>query len=511
MKKGNTVQNQKPAYWVACLLSAGLLILSFPRFDFWPLAWAGLIPLMFALDGKSPKRAFFIAYLAGVIFFAGTLYWIGHVTVAGTIILVLYCALYWGAFGAWYAWVNKEQALYKLLLLPSGWTALEYLRSELLSGFSWMSLCLSQYKNLAIIQVSDIAGMFFVTFLIVAVNVAIKEILGSFLTRENKNNHKQAWQAFGICSVVLVTAIIYGMNRLATPFGEKKLLVSVIQANISQEQKWDERYWPEVVSKYRDLTLESLRRVKPSLVVWPETAFPGIIDINQVSGITPMDYFVTEAQIRLLYGTVTQLDNDYFNSAILFFPDFKPMRRYDKIHLVPFGEYIPFREQLPFLGDLIPITDFSGGVNFNIFDYVSSDGKEDYKFSAMICFEDTIPKISKRFADQGAEFLVNITNDAWFKDSVEPFMHLQSAVFRAVENRRYLVRAANTGISVFINPHGRMEKKVENEDGKMTFVEGFIKQNIFLNNKKSIYTKYGDFFTLLYFGCILMFIKIKKS
>jgi apolipoprotein N-acyltransferase len=180
--------------------------------------------------------------------------------------------------------------------------------------------------------------------------------------------------------------------------------------------------------------------------------------------------------------------------------------RYDKLHLVPFGEYIPLRETFSFLETIVPIGDFTQGENYIIFKYQKENQKEDktikYKsinFSVLICFEDIFPELAYRFVNRGADFLVNITNDAWFKDSSEPYQHLAASVFRAVENRVNLVRAANTGISCFINPLGKITSKVIDRKGKDIFVSGYISDVISKNALLSLYTKYRDIFVLLCF------------
>jgi apolipoprotein N-acyltransferase len=193
----------------------------------------------------------------------------------------------------------------------------------------------------------------------------------------------------------------------------------------------------------------------------------------------------------------------------------RPDQQYDKIHLVPFGEYVPLRGLFPFLSDLVPIGDFTPGKEYTLFSIDFKEGTGSLKqglFGVLICFEDTLSYISRRFTQEGAQFLVNITNDAWFLDTPAPFMHLQASVFRAIENRRSLIRSANTGVSSFVDPSGRIYRYLQDTHGKKTFVEGYAREEVLLSQEKTFYTKFGDVFAYLCFGCILWGIfKVKKT
>jgi apolipoprotein N-acyltransferase len=200
-------------------------------------------------------------------------------------------------------------------------------------------------------------------------------------------------------------------------------------------------------------------------------------------------------------GVVAEEGEKYYNSALLISAQGDFMGRYDKYHLVPFGEFLPLRKELPFLADLVPIDDFSSGHKAKTLQLPAGD--RTVKFSVAICFEDTLAYVVRHFVRNGAELLLNMTNDAWFQDSKEPFMHLQAAVFRTVETRRSLVRSANTGISCHVDPYGRILGYVQNVRGKKTYVDGTTTFNVALNTSETLYTKLGDVFTYLCFVCIL--------
>ena len=206
-----------------------------------------------------------------------------------------------------------------------------------------------------------------------------------------------------------------------------------------------------------------------------------------------------EIKIPLLVGTIATEDWKVYNSATLISKEGKIIKRYDKLHLVPFGEYIPLPNIFSFVEDIAPapIGEFAFGKDYTIF---SLDENTQITFSVLICFEDVFAYLSRNFVRKGARFLVNITNDAWFKKTVEPYQHLQSSVFRAIENRVWVLRAANTGISCFIDPTGNVISSVQDKTTKEDiFVSGYKTQDVTLENKPSFYLKFGNIFVLCCF------------
>ena len=486
-----------------CFLSACLLVLSYPRSDIWIFAWIGLVPFFFALENRRGRVAFGLGMITGILFFAGTLFWFVHVTLLGAILLILYLAVYFGLFAVGYCFWEKKNFLTKLFLLPSLWVVLEFVRGHLLSGFGWVSLGHSQYQILPLIQIADTTGVSGISFLVVMVNVFLKEIL------ENKfklSFAEKSITAAALTIVLFLGAVLgYGFYRLSRPSPTEKIRIAIIQANIPQEEKWESSAWPVIMSRYLDLTRQAAKD-HPDLIIWPETAFPGFVwEAPQL--FVDLENFVAKLKIPLLLGMVTLTRDSYYNSAVLISAEGEVAEQYDKLHLVPFGEYIPLRHIFPFLSAIVPIGDFTPGNKFTPFPLVSQKNKGSRKpgvFSALICFEDTIPEISSAFTRRGSNLLVNITNDAWFQDTKAPYLHLQASLFRTVENHRGLVRVANTGASCFIDPSGRVIRYVEDSTHKKTYVAGFAIQDIGLNQENTFYSKYGDIFTYLCFGGILM-------
>ena len=497
------VNRMKIKELLLCGLSAVLLTLSFPRADFFVLAWVGLIPLFFALDGKRPLAAYKLSYFCGLLFFAGTLYWIGHVTVFGTILLIAYLAIYFGLFGIGYAMCSSRRRIVKLICLASLWVILEFIRAHLWTGFGWASLGLSQYKNLLCIQVAEFTGLGGVSFLIVFGNLFLKEISKDFYSLFKKEKvSKDFWPSIIVAGVLLVFVIQFGVYRLFSkiPQGDQKRTVAVIQGNIAQENKWNKTHWPIIMEKHLVLTQEASKE-DPDLIIWPETSFPGFWDSSEERSLQ-LKSFIQKIQTPLLFGVITHEEQAYYNSAVLLSSKGELLKKYNKLHLVPFGEYVPFRRKFPLLASLIPIADFDPGQEVIVFPLPKESSIQGGQapFSVLICFEDTVPHLSRGFVNNGAQLLVNITNDAWFKDTKAPFMHLQSSVFRAVENKRSLIRAANTGVSSFIDPVGRVFRNVKNAKDKRTFVPGYAIDTVAFSSYRTFYTKHGDVFVVLCLG-----------
>ncbi len=484
------------------ILAAVLLSLSFSSFNLWLFGWCGFIPLFIALENKSLGWSLIIAYFGGIIFWLLSVYWLVHVTLIGLIVLVLYLAVYFGVFG-WAVFFSRSfSPLGRLFFIPSAWVLLEGLRSHLFSGFPWALIGFSQYKNLPVIQIADITGAWGVSFLVVLVNTALYLILSK----------RPRIKISIISAAILILSLIYGFYKLNykpdLSSKGKWLKVSVIQGNIPQDLKWNKQAVNFILNNYEELTAEAAKG-KPDLIIWPEASVPGIwgqddAEFKQVFSLA------SAQKINLLVGAVSRFQQDYFNSALLINNSGEPAAIYSKLHLVPFGEYVPLKNIFPFLETITPIGEIEPGKDYTIF-------RQPADFSVLICFEDLFPQISRQFVKKGAKFLVNITNDAWYKEGSAPFQHFAASVFRAVENRVYLARAANTGISGFIDPSGRPLSIVHNATGGEIFVKGYSSRSIYLAPARpTFYNRYGDFFIILCFlfaalAAILDFSAGKKS
>jgi len=481
-------------------VSGLLLVLAFPKADLGFMAWAALVPLIVSLDGKSPGTGFMRGMAAGFVFFAGSLYWLVFtmnsyggiplaVAISLYILLSCYLALYFGAFGFLYALTRKHTGLSPVLFAPLYWVSLELARNYALTGFPWNLLGYSQHGFLHVIQVADITAVYGVSALIVGVNAALAEI---YLAVKRGDKPGRGWYVSTAAAAAVFIAVIgYGHYRLTNPAGDGKTLkVALIQGNIDQMVKWDDQFRLKIFGTYRDITMTAAK-AHPDLIIWPETAVP--FSLEDPAGMDMLDEVARSAGTDLMTGiaSFTMTGGGYVgrNSAILLSPSKGAIGRYDKLHLVPFGEYVPLQKLLPFVRKMTAgIGDFVPGSGPNLM------GDKDWKFGTAVCYEVIFPELVREFPDEGADFLVSITNDAWFGKSAAPYQHFDMAGFRAVENRRALVRAANTGITGVILPDGTVSAKTD------IFTEGYVIRDIPLIKEKTFYTRHGDVFAYL---CLL--------
>ncbi|MBI5527906.1 MAG: apolipoprotein N-acyltransferase [Deltaproteobacteria bacterium] len=465
------------------------------------LAWVALVPLFFAIDGKRGRPAFVLGAVAGVVYFGITLYWVtvaltvfGRIPYIGAVPLVLllvaYCALYWAA-GAWLCgFVKNALGAPFSLSAPVLFAALELLRNYLLSGFPWGSIGYTQHRNLAIIQVASIAGVYGVTFLVVLGSALFYEWIGVYL-RRRMTRPVVSTAAF---AALVVGAFVWGAYRSeALAAAAKKapaVKVSVLQGNIGQGVKNEAPiHRRSIASVYNRLTVEADARGS-DLIVWPEAAYPVLLPRSVPGFATDWSLLrLKTAGAHILMGAGTyhvgpDRTRRLGNSAFLLDPSLSVLGRYDKTHLVPFGEYVP-------LG--LPVEKLVSGLGV----YVPGPGPEPLSFSrgdmevragVLICYEGIFPEIARSFVQRGANLLVNLTNDAWYGVSSAPYQHLSMYVFRAIETGRYVARAANTGISAFVDPYGRILARSE------IFTEDDLTATVPLLAQKTVYTRMGDLF-----------------
>ncbi|MFA4981292.1 MAG: apolipoprotein N-acyltransferase [Candidatus Omnitrophota bacterium] len=499
---------RKSLQLVLAVVSASLQILAFPNFNLWPLAWIAFVPLFFAIDGRKPLKSFLISYITGFLFFLGTIYWLIHVTLPGMIIVAAYLALYFALFGSALSFVmGRSKPLAVLFFAPAAWVALELTRSNVFSGFGWALLSHSQSNCLPVIQIADITGAYGVSFLVMMANAAI------FLTIKDLRKKEYSSPILGIALILIFVSLAYGIIRVKNIFTGEIFNAAVVQGNIPQTEKWDASFRQEILGKYESLTKDAAKE-EVDLIIWPETSVPGFLE-SEHDLFGRVEALAKGVRTPLLVGAPREdpaLPDAYYNSAVLFDEEGGISGRYDKIHLVPFGEYLPFKGILSFVENFAPnpIGDFRGGKDYTVFKVFTqrSSRDKDYvrrlvkkvSFSCLICFEDIFPGLVRQFAHSGADFLVVITNDAWFGNTSAPYQHAQSSVFRAVENRLNVVRAANTGLSCFIDQKGRIVKRVE-ELGRDLFVNGVAVNGMILTNTRTFYTAYGDLFA---YACALL-------
>jgi apolipoprotein N-acyltransferase len=484
---------------------AGLLLAaSFPTIDLNFLAWVGIAPLLLALRGKSVKQGFWLGGITGIVYFCGTVYWVtnsvhfyGHIPLVLasliTLLLCAYCSLYPALFGAAAVHLKLRRPALFLVGAPVLWTALELARTYVFSGFPWSLLGYSQYRYLPLIQVADITGVYGISFLIVFISAAVAAVI------EDRKRYLPL-----VTAVVLLCAVTgYGMYRLNAPEGTETIKIAVVQGNIEQDRKWDPAYQSDVIETYRRLTLNAVAE-KPDLVIWPETATPfyfGGQDAPYPALSADLAGFVRSNRTPLLTGSPTyerkERRYELRNSAFFLNRDGSPNGTYHKHHLVPFGEYVPLKNSLLFFVDKLvqAIGDFQSGEEYTIVGVPSKTAGRDIKLSTVICYEIIFPNLVRQFVDRGATVMTTITNDAWFGRTGAPSQHFSMAVLRAVENHVPIARAANTGISGFIDSKGRVLATSD------IFTEAVLTQSLNAGTTKTFYTRYGDVFSYL---CVLI-------
>jgi apolipoprotein N-acyltransferase len=443
-----------------------LLALSFPKYGHPAVAFVALTPLLIAISGwnardrtlagVSTRRGFTLGLITGFVHFAGTVYWTGAtvstfgglpvvVAVIVAALLALYMALYIAITGAIGATLIRSFGYRGLLLFPAAWVGAEYLRGIVLGGFPWIPLGNTMVTLLPIAQFASVLGVYGLSLLVALLNVGFVAAAMS--------EGRQRLMAAGVTLASIALVSIWGGMRLAGNdlTGGAPIKIGLIQGNIAQTDKWNPARAGMILDRYLQLTKQASDN-GAQFIIWPESSTPfyfeedpaGNIVRNLVRAIgKPLllgsDEF-EEAQPPRHYNAAFILDTHGATAAV-----------YRKIHLVPFGEYVPFQRLLFFVGPLVDaVSAFSRGTR------VTMMPVEGHMVSTAICYEVTYPALAREAVRQGSEMLTTVTNDAWYGDSSAAFQHFEMAAMRAIEQGRYLARAANTGISGIIDPYGRV-------------------------------------------------------
>ena len=521
MSEQSAISNQQSAIsrlwpWLAAITTGGLLTLCFPRWDQGWLAWLALTPLICAVffshnTGRRPAlRKAALGYVAGLVFFTGTFFWLSTTlaalyenpwlyALAPLVAMVFACYF---AFWAWFigAVLVRDDAARKF---PSSlrnlgtaaagacaWVAHEWVRERLFGGFGWNDLGVALHRDLPMIQIADLTGVPGISFLVAFANlmavIIVRRIVGElgpvFLKRIR-------WE-FSFTMALIAAVFAYGVRALlAKEAGESVALrVVAVQPNIAQTEKFDAEAEAKIFAELDKLTgLAALTHPAPQLVLWPESATPRSMFADDVNYNFVLDQ-AKRLDGALLLGT-TDFDpeaKEDFNAAVLLTEHGEKQQFYRKMHLVPFGEYLPLRPIFGGLcGQMVP-ADFTPGREATVLDLAEPK----VRLAALICFEDTLGELTRRFVGSGAQVLVNITNDGWFAQSPAAEQHLANAVFRAVENRRPLIRCGNTGVTCGVDACGRVELWLK------PFQQGFAAREVRvpLNGPRTFYTRHGDWF-----------------
>jgi apolipoprotein N-acyltransferase len=496
--------------WLAAAATGLLCTACFPPFNQAWLCWIALAPLVAAIwfSGQESRRRWLrnllLGYLAGIIFFTAAFGWLGalgdlyqNLFLHGlSFLLSFYLGLHF-AFWSWFAglirpkdFLSSHRNLLAALLAASAWTTHEWIRGWLFSGFGWNGLGVALHQNWPLIQICEFTGVCGLSFAVAFANV-IAVCIPLRLFTEVRTHRMRPHFDLTLTMIGLVALFAFGLHSAKNQFAAEPLRVAVIQTNIPQTQKFNPT--EQILNTCDQLSSLAVQsEPKPELMVWPESSIPGIF------GRDPwvLEFPRTVAQrsgVDLLLGVDDEEKNRAYNAALLV-SQTGQTQLYRKVHLVPFGEYIPLRHSFPLFaaiaGTWVP-GDFAAGTEYTVFNLRNGN----VHVAPLICFEDTIGDLTRQFVLRGANLLVNVTNDGWFMHSAGSQQHLANAVFRCVENRRPMVRAANTGVTCFVDQSGRVTQRLQDDTGSM-FTEGVLTGTINLPRAQQLtfYTRHGESF-----------------
>ena len=542
-------------YWpyLATPLGGALLSLCYPPHDHSGSIWVFLIPFLAALwfPNRDPKhpilRGAMLGYLFGLTFFTLNMNWIRLVHPAA-LTLVLYLSLYPAAFGAIAATLGRPRdadlcpptpdpvggvaaskwpatfsaawtTIHVSLLNAAAWTGLEWLRGWLFTGFGWNGLGVAFHSDLlALAQAADLIGVTGLSFLVVFAGTTFAATLRR-LYLEIRSRTMRPHLDFAAAVLLIIAFFFYGIAKTTRKPAQDVVEVDalLVQANIPQEEKWDQAYVKEIYETYRRLTLPVVSTAGLDLVIWPETALPLEYYYNGAYNEGFFNRLLAEGDYSIIFGTnENAIGEGYFNSIMTMRGNTDSMQSYRKIHLVPFGEYVPMRgdkalnlfglkiEPFFFLENVVG-GDFSRGTST---DPLSLTEPEPFSVIPTVCFEDTLGRLARKFVRDEPQLIINCTNDGWFGESECSMQHLANAKFRCIELRRPMARAANTGVTCVIDATGSLDDRrqpgydprlITDGGAGNTFVEGFMSTRIHLdrNPPTTFYAKHGDVFSIM--------------
>ena len=524
----------------AAAVSSGLLLVgAFPPSSNGQSAWVALVPLLILAHYTSPLQSFRWGFVGGLVFWLGSLVWLLRIGATGTtlpaavsawLVLSVCCALYMGMFltasSALFSCVRRSGPADKtapcdttyalraarvahgvglLVAVPLVWVGFEYLRSTLFTGFPWNALGVSQFQNLAVIQLAEWGGVYAVSALIVVLNTAITmmalRLVEVYGRRRPGRFQIELACGFLICLVLWLHGVRTVRQRAGSRTETTTVRVATVQPNIEQRKKWRAEDAYEIFAALEEQTDFALAsRDFLDLIIWPETAVPGPINADPESGAFVRD--LAREGVPLLVGSMEVLpgkenasnwreaSDRYYNSSFLIGTNGEVVACYRKQHLVPFGEYIPLDKYVKFIHDIAPLGfTCTPGTTSTVFDLPNA------RFSALICFEDTVAGLARRAVRDGARFLALQTNDAWYDPWAGSLQHMSHCVFRSVENRVPIVRVGNTGVSCAISSLGRIEAMGVAEDPWGRSIRAMKPFELKVEGAEmplTFYTRYGD-------------------
>ena len=467
------------------ILSGLLMAAAFPPLPLGFLACVSLLPLIPVAENLRGRVALGAGFLQGLVFYGATIYWIAWITPPGMAGAIFYMSVFRGLFVWLWSFALGRFGRYGLWITPFLWVGFEYFNTLSDMGFSWMLLGHSQASYTPLIQYAEATGVYGVSFWVVLVNLAVLAVVRS----------ARRIPVVGLLVLLIALPLAFGLWRMNEPVAEGDLSVAIVQQNVPPVEK---SHWgfDHNFDKIKPLTIQA-KETGAQFVVWSEASLPAYLK----SGLILHSRYQQRVQALVdslgiyLYMGANRYEPDerdrYYNSSFLFKPGGGDLPHYDKVKVVPFGERAPFPKLFEFLRDIkwsgagYVSGDFESGIARTVFEVPGG------KFSGMICFDSVFPWLAREMVAKGAEFLVIITNDGWFGRTSGPYQHADFAIFRAVENRRSVVRCANTGVSMFIDPYGRQQQKTG------LFQEAVLGGTIARRNDQTLYVRFGDLFSQL--------------
>ncbi len=477
--------------WIAAALGGVLAFLGYVGFDQFYLEWICLVPVLWAIGGQTPGRAFLIGWIAGIVGHGGGFYWI--VTMLrqfadlawplAALGLLLLSAANGLVFAVW-AWatrlISRDVGWDSAWISPVIWIAAEKFWPQLFPNY----LGASQYKLSLVTQIADLTGILGVTFLVVYANSAVHAVLDRL-----RGRHQHPWRPALLFAAVVALVLLYGAVRIAlvdkSAASARSLAVGVVQTNRGAGEKhWDQDLF---LREHQEMSRELVKAQPLDILVWPESVLG--LKLASREGVIPAT-LLGDLHTPLLFGAIVQTteqgERRMYNSALLVDGTGRIAGTYDKMVLVPFGEYIPFGDTFPGLYAWSPYSGrFWRGENV---EPLQLNGRF---LSVNICYEDIFPGQVRMLMRGGRdhripEALFNLTNDSWYGNTVEPMEHLVLASFRSIEHRRALVRSTNTGISAIVDPVGRIVRRTDQ------WTKASLTGSIPLMQARTVYAMAGD-------------------
>jgi apolipoprotein N-acyltransferase len=527
--------------WLAAVASGFLYAASFEPFNQSWLCWICLSPLLGAIwfSGTPGRwrwlRNLALGYVSGLVFFWTVFSWLTTVTVPGWFLLQFYMAIYFAAW-AWFCglvrpredtltpetkgedkwssmlqsarggpsekpappvpWLQSWRNLLLAFVIAAMWITTEWLRGLVFSGWGWNGLGIALHGNWIIIQVAEYTGVLGLSFVVAFTNVIAVTTVRRLIFEARTRLMRPHWD-LNFTMLGIVGLILFGWHVARIPRPSHPIRVAAVQADIPRSEKFDRQFSQRIFDQFRRLSqLAMSTNPRPDLLVWPESSMPGPV-LEDEQSYQFVTGFAAQSKVDILLGTIDEEPGHDYNAALLVADSGRDIQLYRKLHLVPFGEYIPGRHTLPLLariiGDQVP-GDFDVGTDYTVFQLTTPN----VRAAPLICFEDTIGELTRHFVlpvngDPGANLLVNVTNDGWFLHSAGSRQHLAHAIFRCVETRRPMVRAANTGVTCFVNELGRVSQVLKDDHGS-TFGEGILCDEVSVpsGDELTFYTRHGD-------------------